>query len=170
MDAGRLIDRLAAGGPLFAALFAGVDPQQAAWRPAPGKWSLLEVAAHLLDEEREDFRRRLELVLDDPRREWPPIDPPGWVTSRAYAERDLAATAGAFVAERAASVAWLRGLARPDWDAAHAHPTLGEITAGDLLASWVAHDALHLRQAAGLAYGYVRRLAGSHSPAYAGEW
>ena len=52
MRAAGLVDRLAAGAGVFEALFQGVDPEQAAWKPALEKWSLVEVAAHLLDEER----------------------------------------------------------------------------------------------------------------------
>jgi hypothetical protein len=168
--AARLVDRLAAGSGMLEALFRGVDAEQAAWKPAPQEWSLTEVAAHLLDEEREDFRARLELLLSDPGREWPPIDPEGWVAARGYAGRDLGATVDAFVGERRRSVKRLRALVDPDWDATYHHPELGTITAGDLLASWVAHDALHMRQAAGLHYGYAAQLAGAHSASYAGPW
>lgn len=170
MRAAGLVDRLAAGAGVFEALFRGVDGEQAAWKAAPEKWSLVEVAAHLLDEEREDFRARLELLLIDPARQWTPIDPEGWVAARDYAARDLSATVDAFVGERAKSVTWLRGLVDPDWEATYEHPALGSLAAGDLLASWVAHDSLHVRQVAWLHYGYGLRLAAGHSAAYAGPW
>jgi len=75
-----------------------------------------------------------------------------------------------WVAERARSLAWLRSLLTADWEQAYEHPQLGRLRAGDLLASWVAHDALHLRQLAGLEWAWCRHLAEPYSPAYAGGW
>lgn len=87
MDAAALVARLAAGRDAIPALLAGVDGGQARWRPAPEQWSLLEIACHLLDEERDDFRARVDLTLHRPDEPWPGIDPPGWVTARRYQER-----------------------------------------------------------------------------------
>jgi hypothetical protein len=39
-----------------------------------------------------------------------------------------------------------------------------------LLASWAAHDALHLRQIARRLHGLAARDAGPYGVAYAGEW
>lgn len=75
MNVDYFIERLAGNVQVFEALLRNVDSQQAAWKPAAGKWSMLEVVNHLYDEEREDFRRRLELTLAAPERDWPPIDP-----------------------------------------------------------------------------------------------
>lgn len=65
------------------------------------------------------------------------------------------------------------GVARrlqPDWSAAYAHPQWGPIRAGDLLAAWAAHDALHLRQIAKRLYQLTAAAAGDHPTIYAGEW
>ena len=170
MNADALIRRLEAGAGALRGLADGVPAEQAVWKPAPGRWSILEVAGHLLDEERFDFRVRIDLVLTDPEREWPPIDPEGWVAAHRYAERDLEETMRAFAEERARSVAFLRGLRSPRWEQGRRHPVAGLLTAGDLLASWVAHDLLHARQLARLHYDHVRHLAGDRSVAYAGSW
>ena len=52
----------------------------------------------------------------------------------------------------------------------HTHPIFGGLSAGDLLASWVAHDFLHLRQLARLQFQYASLLAEPYSTRYAGEW
>jgi len=44
------------------------------------------------------------------------------------------------------------------------------LSAGDLLASWLAHDFLHLRQLTGLHWEYVSLLAKPYSTDYAGMW
>ncbi len=170
MEFVSLIDRLEANAATLRRLLESVSHEQATWRPQKGKWSILEVAAHLLDEEREDFPARLKLLLESPETAWPPIDPAGWVESRSYASRDLEETLRDFVAERARSLAWLRSLISVDWERAYEHPQLGVLRAGDLLAAWVAHDMLHLRQLAGLEWAWCRNLAEPFSPAYAGEW
>jgi hypothetical protein len=170
MDARRLTDALEHNLPVLLALLEGRSGADAARRPTPHDWSLLEIACHLLDEEREDFRARLRLLLEDPAQPWPPIDPEGWVTARGYAERDLATVLRELEAERRASVAWLRGLGEVDWTVAHEHPVLGPLRAGDLLTSWAAHDALHLRQLARRLHQEVERDAGDFSPDYAGPW
>lgn len=60
MNHQQVITRLAANRAVFQALATGVGETQARWRPAPEKWSFLEVVNHLHDEEREDFRRRID--------------------------------------------------------------------------------------------------------------
>lgn len=74
---------------------------------SPDKWSILEVINHLHDEEREDFRQRLDLVLANPEQTWPRIDPQTWVTSRGYNERDLSSSLNNFFTERENSLSWL---------------------------------------------------------------
>jgi hypothetical protein len=170
LDPAVLVDRLEHDAEVFRNLLSGVGPEQARWRPAPGKWSLLEVTCHLRDEEREDFRARIKRTLLEPGREWAPIDPAGWVAERDYEREDLLEILMDFVEERARSVGWLRGIGRVDWNLAYEHPKLGPIRLGDLLVSWVAHDCLHLRQIARLHYLYAREVAGGFKTDYAGDW
>jgi hypothetical protein len=146
-----------------------VSPEQARWKPAPESWSLLEVVNHLYDEEREDFRVRLKHILDHAPGLPPAIDPQGWVTARRYAERDLPNSLEQFMQEREVSLDWLRTLAAPDWEAGIEAP-FGRITAGDMLASWVAHDLLHLRQIIELRYACHQAAAQPYHIAYAGDW
>jgi len=170
MNLPALIARLGYNRDAIMALVAGVDDRQVRWKPSPDDWSILEVLNHLIDEEREDFRQRLDFTLHRPGEPWPSIDPPGWVIERRYNERDLDESRIAFQAERARSLVWLRGLVAPDWRLGYSHPIAGLITAGDLLASWVAHDTLHIRQLAGLHYAYLTIIAPGADTRYAGNW
>jgi hypothetical protein len=190
------IDRLHRGATLIAALFEGLPPDVVRWKPAPGKWSLLEVVNHLADEEVEDFRTRVQLTLRDPAAAWPPIAPQEWVTQRGYAARDPAESLARFRRERRASLDWLAslpavaigppnasGMGRPGagvgagagatgtadgWDRAHVHPSLGPLTARGLLANWIAHDLLHSRQMLRLHHERLARLAAPATLDYAG--
>ena len=64
-------DRFSKNRPVFEGLVRGLSLEQARWKPSPDKWSILEVVNHLYDEEREDFRQRIELVLTDPTKRCP---------------------------------------------------------------------------------------------------
>lgn len=169
MDTSFARRNLAASARAIEAL-AQIDTEQARWRAAPGRWSLLEIVNHLADEESEDFRQRLQLLVERPGTPWPPLDPEGAVTARDYQARELLPSVRRFLDERAHSLAWLEEHSLIDPHLTYDHPHLGPITAGDLLASWQDHDLLHLRQM--LRWHHDRLVEASHpySPAYAGGW
>ncbi|HEX5131321.1 MAG TPA: DinB family protein [Candidatus Krumholzibacteria bacterium] len=169
-DASAFARRLAASGEALVALVADVDRDEAVWRPAAGRWSILEIVGHLVDEERHDFRQRLRLLLADPARVWPPIDPEGLVRSSNFNARELNDLAGEFVAEREQSVEWLASLVTPDWEHACTHPTAGVLTAAGLLHAWAAHDLLHLRQLTAVRFARLQSLAAPAALDYAGTW
>ncbi len=164
-----LCHELAHGARIWRELLIDIPEPEARAKLSPESWSILEVACHLLDEEREDFRQRLDIILRRPAEKWPPIDPVGWVTARQYSERDFTEVVAAFLAERARSLAWLQTLAAPDLDAECPAPW-GVMKAGDMLASWVAHDTLHMRQIVELRRGRIVRIAEPYSVTYAGDW
>ena len=169
MNLDYFINRLSENRKVFESLLRGVTTEQAVWKPTPDKWSMIEVVNHLYDEEREDFRQRLELTLEDPDQPWPAIDPQGWVVSRKYGERDLGPSLDNFLKEREKSLAWLKELSAPNWQ--NRHEVSGRSrTAGDLLASWLAHDFLHIRQLTRLHWQYLSVIAAPYETAYGGPW
>ena len=108
MDVDRLMLQMLEDGERVQTLVQGVSDQQARWKPDADSWSILEVVCHLLDEERRDFRVRLDYTLHRPGEPWPPIDPGGWVTERAYNEQDLEESLSQFLSERQASISCVR--------------------------------------------------------------
>jgi len=169
LDLNHIINRMRANAAAIAALARDVSDAQARWKPAADAWSLLEVVNHLYDEEREDFRTRIDYILHRPGEQAPPIDPEGWVIARAYNMRDPHESLQAFLRERDASLEWLRGLHDPNWDAEYRAPW-GVLRAGDLLVAWLAHDHLHVRQLNELHYTYLSQQAAPYSVEYAGDW
>jgi hypothetical protein len=169
MNLDYFIDRFSRNRGVFESLFRGVSLDQAKWGPSSDKWSMLEVVNHLYDEEREDFRQRLELVLADPKQPWPSIDPRGWVSARGYNDRNPDVSLDNFLAEREKSLGWLRQLSSPNWQNSNEGPN-GTLTAGDLLASWLAHDFLHIRQLARLHWQYVGTVSNPYQTTYGGPW
>jgi hypothetical protein len=172
MNPTAILEQLARTPGALTAWLDGLQPDRARFKPPNGAWSIVEILAHLVDEERDDFRTRLRLTIESPEREWPRIDPEGWARERDYLARDLGEMLRDFERERADSIRWLRSLTNVDWSTPHMHPKFGPIRAGDLLASWAAHDALHVRQIAKRMF----ELAGGDGAAegfstrYAGEW
>jgi hypothetical protein len=164
-----LYRELALGAEIIRQLVAGVTPEEARAKPAPESWSTLEVICHLYDEEREDFRQHLDLILHRPNDPWPRIDPQGWVAQRGYNQRDLTEMLGKFLAERDLSLDWLRNLKQPDWEIEY-HSQFGSMKAGDMLSSWVAHDNLHTRQLVELRRARLVQMTQPFEIQYAGEW
>lgn len=164
----RAIRRLTATGSTIQEICSDLTPDEARFRESAKKWSILEIVNHLLDEEILDFRARLQSTISRPDDPWPRIDPPGWVIEKDYQSRDLAESLVSLAAERVRSLEFLTAVSEDDLAAVHHHPTLGEITAGDLLHSWVAHDLLHLRQIVRVRYRMLEADAAPHSIGYAG--
>jgi hypothetical protein len=170
MNLPLIIGRLRANAAVISALLSGVGDEQARWRPEPKKWSILEVVAHLADEEVEDFRSRVDRTLHRPDQAWSPIDPEGWAVERRYNEGSLSEVLDGFLASRSTSVAWLGDLEALDWGSTHEHPRFGPIRAGDLLTSWVAHDHIHIRQLNRLQREFLVTSCSAYSARYAGRW
>jgi len=169
MDSIYLISQLEKNASRIGAFVEGVSLEQARWKPAPDSWSILEVINHLYDEEREDFRAHLTTILITPSSGWNPIDPPGWVVTRRYNEREPGSSLHNFLTERKGSLDWLRNLHSPDWNATHQAPW-GQIMAGDILASWAAHDLLHMRQFVELHWAFLLEKGKPFDVSYAGAW
>jgi hypothetical protein len=169
MDFQTLYLELVDSTGMIRSLLAGITEEESRIKPAADSWSILETLCHLWDEERKDFRPRLEFILTHGEGKWPPIHPGAWVTERRYNEQDLRAVRDSFFGERSQSLDWLKGLENSNWDAAHSDD-FGTMTAGDMLASWVAHDNLAIRQLVELRRARLERITKPYSIDYAGEW
>lgn len=143
--------------------------ETARYKPDANSWSVLEVINHLYDEEREDFREHLDQILHRPDEAWSQIDPQGWVKERGYNGRFLPISLANFLQERQRSLDWLEELQTPDWNAVHTTPW-GQISAGDMMAAWVAHDLLHMRQLVELKWATTLPDLLPYQVDYAGDW
>jgi len=162
------LDRLRRSADAIAALVRGLPIEAVRWKPAPERWSVLEVVCHLGDEEVLDFRARIASTLRDPAAPWPPIEPARWVVERRYNEQPAGPALARFLNERAASLSWLAAQREAKWENAYQHPQAGPLSARLMLANWMAHDLLHLRQLARLQYEAL--AARGEKLDYAGPW
>ena len=162
------IAALAANRVVLASMLETVDPRIVQWRPTPAEWSILEIVNHLADKDQHDFRARIEYILSGATGEWPHINPEAWVVTHDYAARDYHESVSDALRVRDTSLDWLRSLHAPAWERTYAHPR-GPLSAQTMLANWVAHDYLHMRQLSRRFHAALRRAVGDPLP-YAGRW
>jgi hypothetical protein len=163
-----LIDDHARFPTILVNLIQGCDEELLRSREAEGRWSPLEILAHLRDEEIEDFRARAQAAVEG-QEITKPIAPQAWVTERRYNEMDPGAVFLDFSKERADSCKWLGTLTPADLLRSLDHPKIGKMRAGDFIAAWRVHDLLHLRQlSTAIAILTARRLD-SWKTDYAGD-
>src|SRR5690349_14803700 len=152
------------------AMLNGLSQADAQVKKSPRVWSILEVTCHLYDEEREDFRKRLQFILDDQEGIWPPITPFQWVITRKYNEQNFNKMQTKFFKEREISLVWLKTLKNTDWDIRYQVKKDRIISAGEMFASWVAHDNLHIRQLTELRRRLIEQKTKPYKIGYAGDW
>ncbi len=113
----------------------------------PGTWSPFDVVGHLIHGERTDWVPRVEHILRyGDTVPFSPFDREAmFAASRGLSVAELLDT---FERLRAANLDRLTGLKLSNADLARRgrHPELGEVTMGQHLATWVAHDLSHIGQ------------------------
>jgi uncharacterized damage-inducible protein DinB len=121
-------------------------PEELLQRPSsPGEWSAADCLSHLLDTERNLLAVRLQHILEG-RAELIPFDPDA--PRERGPERSPQEMLAAFLALRGDTNRILDGLSNEDLNRSSFHPEYGvEVTLGELLDLWAAHDLLHTVQA-----------------------
>jgi hypothetical protein len=167
LDFDFISNTLKRNAELIQLLVDKISKMQAQWKPAEKRWSILEVINHLYDEEKDDFRKRIDLTLNKPGELWPAIDPETWAKQRKYNKRDLSQSLENFIRERNISIQWLQNIDKINWQSSYSHPKAGNLSVGDLLVSWLTHDLLHIRQLSNLHIDYLKKTAYPYSTDYA---
>jgi len=118
-------------------------------RPAPGEWSLKEIAAHLRDAEA-CFLERLRLIVSQDEPHLPDIDVDAYVLERDYQSLDLYEVLLEFFRLRQRSTSLLWSLEPSEWGREGLHPYRGRLSIMQVTRDMNEHDLGHLWQ--------VRRL------------
>lgn len=164
-----IIHQLKNNQNIFENFLKGKSESEYLWRPEQGKWCLLEIVCHLLDEEVLDFRTRTKQALLYPEKDLIPINPEGWVEEHNYLSENYFETLQLFLDERSKSIEWLKQHKNETWSNALKHPELGVLSAELFLNNWLAHDYLHIRQI--LKYHFeILKMTSSVDLSYAGNW
>jgi len=127
----------------LARVLEALTPEEIEAQPAPGKWSVREIVAHLADcEIAWGWRLRQALAEEHPAIQ--PFDQEAW--SRVYAAYSLAQARACFEALRAWNVAFVGALSEADKQRPVTHPERGEETLWNILQIMAGHDLHHLER------------------------
>jgi hypothetical protein len=126
-------------------MIKGMSASELRKRPAAGKWSVSEVAAHLADAEIV-IAFRMRLILGAPGTSIAAYDQDSWVTSGHYEKRDPHKSVEQFRVVREANLALLKSLTREQWKHYGMHSERGQETIEHIVRMTAGHDVNHLRQ------------------------
>jgi hypothetical protein len=129
----------------IAGLLRGVARERLMARPAPGKWSVAEILAHLADSELvSGFRMRL--ILGANRTPIQAFDQDAWAAFSRYQKQDPRLSLEAFRIQRERNVRLLRSLPKKMWGHYGIHSERGRETVQRVAEMTAGHDINHLRQ------------------------
>ncbi len=135
----------AATAKKLARLIKGVPASKLRKRPAPDKWSVAEILAHLADAEIVGgFRMRF--ILGAPGTPVVAFDQDSWVVSGHYNKRDPRKSIELFRTVREANLAMLKSLTPEQWKHYGMHSERGQESIEHIVRMFAGHDLNHLRQ------------------------
>jgi len=123
-----------------------LSPRETKVRPAPDKWSVREILAHLADVERHGMRARVETIVTEDRPVFEPFEQDRRAIELHYDRIDARQSLASLTAQRRANLRWLRKLRPAQLRRTGIHRSVGEVSALDFLYEWAFHDLGHLRQ------------------------
>jgi uncharacterized damage-inducible protein DinB len=129
----------------LAAAIRGLSPKQLKKQPAPGKWSIAEILAHLADTE-VVAAWRLRQILSANGAAIQSFDQNVWAKTFDYAKLDAKESLRFFEVLRSGNVAMLKRLPRKAWDNYGMHAERGKETVAKIVRMWAGHDINHLEQ------------------------
>ena len=126
-------------------LIKGVPTGKLRKRPAPDKWSVNEILAHLAETEIVGgFRMRL--ILGAPGTPVAAFDQDAWVISGHYEKRDPRKSLEQFRMLREANLALLKSLTPEQWKHYGMHSERGQESIEHVVRMFAGHDINHLQQ------------------------
>jgi len=114
-------------------------------RPAPDKWSIAEIVAHLADTEIAGGWR-MRLILGAPGSPVSAFDQDSWVTALHYDQRDPRKALEQFRVLRETNLALLKTLTPEQWKHFGIHSERGEETIEHMVRLFAGHDLNHIAQ------------------------
>jgi len=129
----------------IARLIRGVPRGRLLRRPAPGKWSVGEILAHLAESELVDGYR-IRMILAASGGPIQAFDQNDWARAGKYARRDPRRSLELFRALRDANLALLGTLSGSEWRRFGIHEERGRETIRDVVRMFAGHDVNHLLQ------------------------
>jgi len=142
------LDLLEATPDILRGLMCELSSEDAQWKPAPDRFSVAEVLAHLSHSEGDCYRPRVDRFMTEDMPELEPDDAQMYLDL--YRGRDAKDEFVHFEEQRETNIEYLRGLPVGTGDRRAFHKEAGEITLAQMLHEWALHDLGHIRQIAEL--------------------
>jgi hypothetical protein len=114
-------------------------------RPAPGKWSIGEIVAHLADDELVGAYR-IRKILEEPGTAIQSFDQDKWATTGKYARCDPKQSLELFRTLRQANLTLLKSLNERQWNQQGVHAERGVESIAAITKHFACHDLNHLKQ------------------------
>jgi hypothetical protein len=131
-------------------LLEDLTEEDTRWKPAPDRYSVAEVLAHLSHVESHCYRQRVDLLLEQENPAIEPYDQNQVYKSGGYPNRDAEDSFDHFEDQRETNLELLRSLEESRLGRSGRHPVAGTFTLAELLHDWAYHDLAHIRQIAEL--------------------
>jgi len=122
-------------------------------RPAPGKWSIGEILAHLAETELVGGYR-MRMILSKSGTPIQAFDQDVWARNSSYDRMDPKKSLETFCVLRQANLALLKSLPRSKWSCYGMHAERGKETIRRVADMFAGHDLNHLQQVARLARSF----------------
>jgi len=123
-----------------------MSPREMKASPAPGKWSVQVVLAHLDDLESFAMRGRVEAMVTQDNPFLKSFDQVARAVELHYDRRDPKKSLASFTRQRAKNLRWLHTLRPSHLKRMGTHERVGEVSVGDFLNEWAFHDLGHIKQ------------------------
>ena len=136
--------------PKLRKLTQGLSPKELKWNPAPGKWSIAEIVAHLADVEIV-ASWRMRSVLGANGTTIQPFDQDAWASVFQYRKRGVKQSLEVFRVLRENNLAMLKEIPRESWDNYGMHAERGKETIAHLARMFAGHDTNHILQVESIA-------------------
>jgi len=133
------------------AALKGVPKKLLLWTPGPGKWSILEIVAHMRDMERDAYLTRYRRILAEENPPLPDIDGDIYAIRGDYRSQRLPDLLRDWLKLRKECLKLLKSVKGPRWERMGTHETAGPLTMDALLSRQaVGNDEAHLAQIEGI--------------------
>jgi hypothetical protein len=126
-------------------MISGVGAAKLRKRPAPDKWSVNEILAHLADTEMVGGFR-IRLILGAPGTPIVAFDQDAWAASGYYQKRDPKKSIEQFKVLRKANLRLLKSLTPEQWKQYGMHSERGQESVERIVRMFAGHDLNHIQQ------------------------
>ena len=159
-DISALLERYRRGAEVLAVVLTGVFGEEEDFAPAPGKWSVRQIIAHLADAELVGAHRFRQVIAEED----PTLiafDQDAWTRNLDYARRKPKQSLETFRHLRAENLELLRGVPESAFERSGNHSAFGPKTLRQMVDAFGTHVETHARQ--------IQEVRGAYKAAKGGK-